>query len=97
MHSCTPHASPRSVKALGEADSDDDSSALSWVDKMRQKEEEKKLAQERVSWESSVAGGGAGHCLRKEHSLVCTYVSSCYTSNGCVLVCRAVSETLFIS
>lgn len=42
-------ASHRSVKALGKADSDEDDSALSWVGKMRQKEEEKRLAQERVS------------------------------------------------
>ena len=73
MHSSTPHASPRSVKALGEADSDDDGSALSWVDKMRQKEEEKKLAQERVSWESSVAGGGC-RALLEEGALSCLYV-----------------------
>ena len=43
-----PH--PRSVKVLGEADSDGEESALSWVDKMRQKEEEKKMAEERVCW-----------------------------------------------
>ena len=53
----------RSVKALGEADSDEDDSALSWVDKMRQKEEEKRLAQERVSVERVWLLGVQGCCL----------------------------------
>ena len=55
--------SPRSVKALGEVDSDEDDSALSWVDKMRQKEEEKRLAQERVSVNRVWLLGVQGCCL----------------------------------
>ena len=37
------------VKSLGAADSDDDDSAASWVAKSRKKENEKSLAEKRVS------------------------------------------------
>jgi len=38
------------VKTLGTEDSDDDDSAMSWVAKSRKKEQEKCLAEKRVSW-----------------------------------------------
>ena len=41
------------VKSLGAADSDDDDSAASWVAKSRKKENEKSLAEKRVSYHHS--------------------------------------------
>ena len=41
------------VKSLGAADSDDDDSAASWVAKSRKKENEKSLAEKRVSYHRS--------------------------------------------
>ena len=41
------------VKRLGAADSDDDDSAASWVAKSRKKENEKSLAEKRVSYHHS--------------------------------------------
>ena len=64
-------ATPRSVKALGEADSDGEGSALSWVDKMRQKDEEKRMAQERVRWCGWLEAVG----LLLEEGLLCFSVS----------------------
>ena len=41
------------VKSLGAADNDDDDSAASWVAKSRKKENEKSLAEKRVSYHHS--------------------------------------------
>ena len=41
------------VKSLGAVDSDDDDSAASWVAKSRKKENEKSLAEKRVSYHHS--------------------------------------------
>ena len=72
----------RSVKALGEVDSDEDDSALSWVDKMRQKEEEKRLAQERVSVKRVWLLGVQGCCLG------CRGAGVLFGVQGCCLGCR---------